>query len=224
MDQFDPQVGAVRGFANLTFLGVTTSGGEYTSQGESCASPSWRRPHNGNPPNMIDVVRSLFPDQTVLFIVERDVNRNVVVYTLDKTRANVHVFWVMIPSSAPFYTHDSAHTQEIDLGNIHTEDLTAIENRMAYGVTLQHNTASGDSLCMSVKAIGEERIFVNTYTGVASVVIAENALELRRVFISTEPRSWMPYPKTVEVHVEVAAPSGDSETDVVVMYHYAVST
>ena len=223
MEQFDPQVGAVRGFANLNFLGVTTSGGEYTALGEPCVSPSWRRPHNGNPPNMIDVVRSLFPDQSVLFIVERDVNRNVVVYTLDKTRANVRVYWLMIPSSAPFYTHDSPHTEEIDLGNIHTEDLTAIENRLAYGVTM-HSNAAPETLCVSVKAIGEERMFVDTYTGVASVVIAENQLELRRVFISTEPRSWMPYPKTVEVHVEVAAPSSEPEAaDVVVTYHYAVS-
>lgn len=218
MDPFDPQIGQVRGFANLSFLGVTTSGGEYNAVGEACASPAWRRPHNGNPPNMVDVVRALFPDQTILFLVERDINRNAVVYTLDKTRSKVVVYWLMIPSSAPFYTHDFPNSQEVDLGQIHTEDLTAIENRLAYGVVM-HQTGS-DQLCMSVKAIGEERIFIDTYTGVASIIIADNSMELRRVFISTEARSWMPYPKTVEVHVECATAA--QEESVTVTYHYAV--
>lgn len=217
MDAFDPQIGQVRGFANLTFLGVTTPSGEFGANGMACSAPSWRRPHNGNPTSMIDVVRSLFPEQTILFIIERDVNRNVVVYTLDKTRANVRVFWLMIPSTAPLYTHDAPLPSEIDLGSVHTEDLTAVENRLAYGVNVLND--GGDGLALAVKAIGEERVYVDTFSGVASVTIADTTMELRRVFISTEARSWMPYPKTVEVHVECAPPGSE---DLVVTYHYAV--
>ena len=52
----------------------------------------------------------------LLFLIERDINKNVVVYALDQ--GEVHVFWVMVP----------------DRGDMYTEELTTLEKMYAYGI------------------------------------------------------------------------------------------
>lgn len=204
-------------FSNLKWMGVTTGGKEYTAnprtrQLEQVECGPWRHASNGNPANLCGVIQSLLVDNHVLFVVERDVNRNVVVYSLEEGdgKKRVTPFWLMIP--APRST--------TDLGDVYTEDLTRVETNLAYGVQQRVNTDA--SITLSVRAINGLPIQVKpdkTGRYVAHMSMNGGEVVVKRFMIFTEPRRWSPWPKTVELHVETHTPDSVASP---IMYHFEV--
>lgn len=204
-------------FSNLKWMGVTMGGKEYTAnprtrQLELVECGPWRHASNGNPANVCSVIQSLVEDTHVLFVVERDVNRNVVVYSLEEGggKKTVTPFWLMIP--APRST--------TDLGDVYTEDLTCVETNLAYGVQQRVNTDA--SITLSVRAINGLPIQIKpdkTGSYAAHISMHGGELIVKRFMIFTEPRRWSPWPKTVELHVETHTPDSAASP---ITYHFEV--
>jgi len=214
------------GLASMTYLGVTSNGHEYPNP--SVPNSTWRKDGNQNPNNMFDIIRSLF-DDNVLFVIERDINRNVVVYKLNVRPdgsvdpANpIEVFWLMIPVAAPTGPEsddDSGDDEdededEVDLGDVYTEDLTQMERTLAYGV--QTEVRNGNRV-MFVKALRGEPITVKrTETGwKGCMTIAGVEMSIERILISTEPRAWGLWPTITEAHMHMRENNGRLN-----VYHY----
>lgn len=208
-------------FSKLKWLGVTSNGHEYVFNGkqleparENCGP--WRHGTNGNPAAMRDVVHTLLPDCHAAFVVERDVNRNVVVYAVNEasgrvdTTQPVSAFWLMIPAAV------SAD----DLGEVYTEDLTKVEQTLAYGVS-QHRVQPDGTLLVNVRALNGEPITLYKDATDASwrarVSMQGGVLNVHKFMIFTEARKWAPWPKTVELHVLGTAQGGTPVT-----YHFEV--
>lgn len=204
-------------FSKLKWLGVTTGNKEYRVNSQTrklelapeCGP--WRHASNGNPPNLSGVVQALLPDHHVLFVVERDINRNVVVYSLDEGESSKTVtpFWLMIP----------APRSSLDLGDVYTEDLTRVESNLAYGI--EQRAHADDSITLSVRAISGLPIQVKRDArGSYAAHMSMNGGEVlvKRFMIFTEPRRWAPWPRTVELHVEAQ----DPESSQSITYHFEV--
>lgn len=210
---------------NMVLLGVTMNGVDYvrntdTNQLLPTVQPPWRPARNGNPPDMLTVARALLESEPILFVVERDTNRNVVLYTLRDE--DVLPVWLMIPNPPVHYDSEmplDADT-EIDLGDVHTETLTPLEAAFGYGV--HRGVQRGANMTLFVQALKEQPIVVrkvdNEWHAFIQITADSAPLILRRIMIHTEPRPLAPWPKVVEIHLEVQQePNSDS-----IWYRYGV--
>lgn len=208
---------------SLTLLGVSVNGANFVQRNnrlEPDAHPAWHPISNGNPPNMLDVTRSLFEDngKRVLFIVERDTNRNVLMYSRDSERV-VEPLWLMIQGAPVHYNADEPFNDEaeIELGNIYTEDLTPLEASIGYGLRVDDSRQH-----VYMHALREQAIYVRQLEGEwhAMIEVTPNTppLFLRRITIITQPRPFAPWPRIVEVHVEVQ----QSLQGPLIVYRYGV--
>ena len=168
-------------------------------------SAPWRMCYNGNPRGMLEVVEQLLPDTNVLFIVQRDLNRNVVVYAYDEGRGTVRSFWLIVPANArrspPTLEEDlTDEEEEVDVGDAYVEELTSLEQTFAYGVTTH---ADGR---VSIKPLEGHilRIQKEGSKWVAFDEVKQKLCVVREVFVCTEPCSWRPWPTTTECHITYA--------------------
>lgn len=216
---------------SLKYLGNTFGGREFIFNPKSTdlngklvptESGPWRHSGNGNPRNMLEVVQSLLPDLNIVFLVERDFNRNIVLYCVNESspgvvdrRDPITVMWLMI-SAAPPVTADG----ELDLGDVYTEDLTTLERNLAYGVS-DTCVISDTHLTVRIRAVNGEDISIHysssEKTWEAGITMGKTYLYLDRFRIFTEPRKFAPWPKTVELHVDARLTAGNAIT-----YHYEV--
>lgn len=179
----------------------------------------WATTDNGNPANMLGFVRDIMgADDEVLFIVERDFNRNVVLYRptltysgdLDTTQI-VNAGWLMISDEADL---DDANVA-MDDDAISEEAMTSLEE-LGYGV----NVINGSNLCFAIRALPDVPLFlVQNAKGQwrARIEIKGQMWVLHRIFITTTPRSFG-FPKVSELHLEVC----DVDTDAIAQFFYAL--
>ena len=216
----------------MKYLGNTFSGRDFLYNAKSTdpltkLSPTetgpWRHGGNGNPRNMLDVVQSLLPDLNIVFLVERDFNRNIVLYCVNEIspgvvdRSNpITVMWLMI-AAPPSPTNNES---EVDLGDVYTEDLTTLERTLAYGVS-NVSVLNNTEFSVRIRAVNGEDITIkynskdNAWE--AFIVMQKTYMYLDRFRIFTEPRKFAPWPKTVELHVDARLMAGSAIT-----YHFAV--
>lgn len=200
---------------SLKWLGVTVGGKEYGVQDGALKlnHNPWRHGGNGNPPSMLDVVRSLLPHFHIVFLAERDINRNVAVYCVQESAPGVAdvnkpmmAFWLMIP-----------HPRDTnDLGDVYTEDLTTMEDSLAYG--LCNWRCSDNVITTHVRAVSGQSITVRHDGEKWQAMIEMNStpLVLHKFMIYTAPGKWTLWPRTHELHVE-AEKEGRG-----ISYHFAV--
>jgi hypothetical protein len=209
-------------FSKLKWLGVSSGGQEYVFNGKQLEGARdncgpWRHATNGNPLAMRDVVQTLLPDCHAAFVVERDLNRNVAVYAVNEVEGGeveathpMSTFWLMIPAAV----------STEDLGEVYTEDLTKVEQTLAYGVS-QHRIDPDGTLTVNVRALNGEPITVYRDATDASwrarVNVQGGTLNVHKFMIFTEPRRWAPWPKTVELHVH-----GTTQGGTPITYHFEV--
>jgi hypothetical protein len=213
--------------ASLVLKGVTFNHTRYVVSPDKGLKPlalptdaaPWRMCYNGNPRGMWQYVKSSLPPETnVLFIVQRDVNRNVVVYAYSEAERRVHAFWFMVPASArrspARYDEDKEEDEEVDVGEAYAEGLTLVEETMAYGVS---PTVDG---AFTVKALeGRQlRVVKEGDEWVATCTAEGRHVVLRDVFICTEASSWRPWPTTTECHLTCS----EDATKPTLTYHYSV--
>ena len=212
----------------MVFLGLRTADNVFVTRGngsnELISEPHqgpvpWRRKQNGNPSNVFARVKDVLQDSVnVLFIVERDLNRNVVVYAVDTESPLIvpppiqtHVFWLMIPASSPRDDEDTSDSDSdsdsragSNLGDVYTEDLTMVERRYAYGLTSRNITYTEEEIF--IKALDKQPIRVRMHADGsyhATIQIGGVDMILNRIFICTEPGTLLLWPKTTEVQLEV---------------------
>jgi hypothetical protein len=200
-------------------------------------SVPWAMESNGNPHSlMFKTIKELLYDTVhVLFIIERDTNKNVVVYGLNKdSDGNVLlttvVFWVMIPVEAKREEEEDEDEevdlgnegdQEVDLGNVYTEDLTFFENNYAYGIKSRSLESDGEEEHIYVKALEGQLITVKQDMDgeyYAMIHLNGSTRLLNRIFICTEPRL-LGLCRTTEVHVDVRDAWHDDD---VVTYYFKI--
>ena len=182
---------------------------------------SWSTNDNGNPANMLRFVRDLMgEDDDILFTIERDINRNVVVYRpsltprgeLD-TSSLAKGSWLLVP-------------EEVDLDNttvemveeeLVEEEFTALE-QMGYGVDMVHQ----DDLCFAVRALPDNHLHLfQTPAGKwrARLLVEGKLWTLQRILLHTTPRALGLFPAVSELHVEVE----DAATGAVAQFYYAAN-
>lgn len=103
----------------------------------------------------------------LLLLIERDINKNVVVYALDQ--GEVHVFWVMIPAGADMYT----------------EELTTLEKMYAYGI----REVTPDNY-LYIEALPQEPLRIHPENGrfVVSLMVNGRETVVRRISLVTDGR------------------------------------
>jgi hypothetical protein len=216
----------------MVFLGLQTADEVFVTRGDGSSEllpephqgpVPWRQKQNGNPSNLYSSVKEVLRAVNVLFIVERDLNRNVVVYAVDTESpliipppVQTQVFWLMIPAAArsvPIRGESDDDSSDSDsdgdppgasnLGEVYTEDLTMVERRYAYGLTTRNITYTEEEIF--IKALDKQPIRVRMHADgsyYATIQIGGTDMVLNRIFICTEPGALL-WPKTTEVHLEV---------------------
>lgn len=130
-----------------------------------------------------------------LFVVERSVNANVVVYEADRAPGGV------VDPKRPVRGHWVMWAEDG-----HREELNAIERRLAYGVDVL-GTGAGGGVEIAVRALRERPIEVRTgeECPTARMPIAGRPAVLRRVFVQIARGGFfLPKVAYVELHGEDA--------------------
>lgn len=138
------------------------------------------------------VQRAFAHNMRVLFVIERDINSNVVVYGLPGPglAPPTRVFWLMAATAA---------------APTHTEELTLLERKYAYGI--ETVSASSAAEVLRVKALGDDDVItVRPHADdgeyYAMLRMFGRDVILRRIYICTEPGLLFGH-TTTEMHVEV---------------------
>lgn len=208
-------------FANMQLMGLTRNNVNFINDGINFSQlndneyPPWQLENNGNQrEGLFQKVKQLLQGtMEVCFIIERDTNRNVVVYALPKDengepRFPLQVFWLMIPSNAASTDTFTQYTKE---------DLTTIEKRLAYGIVNSNVSFFGDLEEVNIKALENQIINIvrpnvdgpNVQAGsagycYATVDINGERLILERIYICTKSSLLLGFGfKATELHVEV---------------------
>ena len=199
--------GVSYGLSEMNFLGVSCNNHEYPYGNTA----NWRRDSNGNSEDVLHVVKELFPDDEILFVIERDFNRNILVYKtafdendeLDLSKI-VDVFWLMV----------DAPVSPTNLGRVHIEELSILERSLAYGVE-----ANKDEIgyYIKIRALNEPiRVFYEADELHAGLAVKGNMMTLERVMIYTTPRA-LCWPLTTQLDFNFM----DGETKSKCTYHYS---
>jgi len=202
-------VSALKGGLNaLMKLGCTHVDGVSTRT----TSRSWSMNDNGNPSHMLQFVRDFISDD-VLFTIERDFNRNVILMSpsLDATGNlnTVKASWFMVPSDVDIECEETH-------GSLYEEELTKLEY-MGYGVT--NVVPNTPSFCVAALPDTPLNLVRDPVTQKWRVCITiENVTwMLQRILLYTKPRALGMFPSVTELHLEVADASG-----AVAQFYYAV--
>lgn len=169
----------------------------------------WKTGGNGNPDSMLDTVRGYLGTQdSTLFIIERDVNRNVCHYQVNLTASGgvdpvtpVAVEWFMVAEDTDT---DNLDPFEYDMGGespVHTEQLNMIE-RTVYGVGAPSPTQ------FTVNALRGEMFNLRRRGDGWCACVTIDGVEwvLHRVMLHTS--IGFTGPRVDEVHLDVESPSG----------------
>lgn len=193
------------GLSSLTYLGCVDPQGDVHYATDRC----WSTDENGNPENILDITRGVMgANDTLMFIIERDVNRNVCHYTanLDDSGALVHEnpvapSWLIVPAGIDMH---NMSIQEVE-DDLTEEGLTTMET-YAYGTKnlkngrFMVNALKGEQLSMFQDQEGNYR---------TSIVIQGMHWVLRRIMIHTKPVMLGLYPSVSEIHLDVESRQGD---------------
>jgi hypothetical protein len=205
MNFFTPHTG---GLSSLELLGHTDERGATVQTGRR-----WASDDNGNPEDMAYFVKSFLGTQdTTLFIVERNINRNVCHYQANLNsdgetlyvHAPVKPSWLMIGAELEL---DSMTEQDVDEGVLYEEPLSGVEP-MVYGMTFL------DSTHFELKAIPGET-FTLEQNPVDScwralLTIQGHAWVVERIYLHTT-KSALGFPSVQEVHIDVTHPDKDAD-------------
>jgi hypothetical protein len=194
------------GIATLTRLGSVDAYGNVTQVG----TREWSNEENGNPDEMVEFVRNVLGEQsTILFIIERNINRNVCYYQFDPETNKVVPTWLMIP--------DDLDLKDMSIEDVDTrltqEDLSMFETR-GYGVSVVDDTH------FIVRALGDEVLTIHhdeDGNARATIVIDNKHWILRRIMVQTKPIRILGVPTVTELHIEV-----EDELNRVNQFFYAV--
>lgn len=196
----------VRHVNDLILLGHTTPDGGCTRT----TSRSWCTCDNGNPVDMLTFIRDFIgKDETVLFILERDVNRNVVLYRFDEDTMSVDASWLLIPEDADLTQTTIAMVDE----ELVQEDLSSVEQHI-YGT----GALNAADMRFNLAALVDMPLHVR-----------QNAMGQWRVYIELEAREWILQrinvhtdkglvPVVTEIHFDVEDTAGRS-----LQFYYAIS-
>ena len=227
---------SVSGFSAMTFLGSTNFAGifEGTESNRNILMNG-----NRNPFNMLNKVRSLLGND-VVFIIERNFNRNVVVYKIRRmtngqidTENPLEVFWLIVSETGNTETSsgsefvesgdDSDNSEDDDsinilFSNYQTEELTQIEQTMAYGVT--NTPVVLGEFRVSIRALNGQFIYIRenpnglwsgsifwepvSLTAGVGLLPPMERLTLERIMACTVKRQWL-WPTVVQLHVQTKA-------------------
>jgi len=204
---FTPHSG---GLGSLHLMGYTDEHGA-TIQTDS--DKRWAADDNGNLDDMPYFVESYLGTQdSTLFIVERNTNRNVCHYqvnhahdgeTLD-AHCPVNPSWLMIGGDVDL---SNMSTDDIEDGIIYEEELSGIEP-MVYGLNFL------DTTHFQLKAIpGETFILEQNPAGNkwrATLMIRGEPWVVNRIYLHTAP-SLMGFPVVEEIHIDVTHPDKKSD-------------
>jgi hypothetical protein len=155
---------------------------------------AWSDEDNDNPDDMVEFTRNVLgePD-TILFIIERNLNRNVCYYQLDTDTKQVTPAWLMIPHGLDL---SNLSIDEVD-NQVTEEGLTMLETR-AYGV----DTIDDDHFTMRALKGEVFTIHRDGDTARATIVIDHKTWVVRRIMIHSNP-NMLGIPIVKEVHLEV---------------------
>jgi len=183
------------GEGNKNVLFVAADGGGVLVPAAAAGSPlPWRT--GGGDDALHCVQRAFEHDVRVLFVIERDINSNVVVYGLPGPglAPPTRVFWLMAATA-------TAPT--------HTEELTLLERRYAYGIETVSSSSSSPTATevLRVKALGDDdlitvRPHADDGEYYAMLRLFGRDVILRRIYVCTEPGLLFGH-TTTEMHVEV---------------------
>ena len=231
------------GFEKITLIGTTNFAGIY----EGVAHDSLM-PLNRNPSSMLRRVKTMLGND-VVFIIERNFNRNVVVYKMRRTANGliksdnpIDVFWLIIPDDSDNQKNNStsnsdsdsefaSHSTEEEDGNdainneyghasyhhsVRTEELTKIEQNLAYGATCASAKGRNGEFVASIRALHGEPLYLHqdaTQQWVASIIWTNpttspsvaQMLTLERITACTVSRPWGLWPTVVQLHVQTKA-------------------
>jgi hypothetical protein len=195
------------GLNSLHKLGSTDVNGVSRRTG----SRSWSVADNGNPDDMVTFVRNFMgQDDDVLFIVERDFNRNVVIYrpcfVHDGTELNTSKVaggsWLIVPDDVDL---DNMTEEVVD--DLVEEDLTKLEH-LGYGV--KKMSGGEGELKFSIAALPDTPLTLFKHVDEegsevwrVSIEIEEHRWIVRRIMLHTKPRALGLFPSVTEVHLEV---------------------
>jgi len=182
-------------------------------------SRSWCTNDNGNPANMLTFVRNLMgQDDDVLFIVERDINRNVVFYRPALTSTGeldtslvAGGSWLIVADEADL---DNTTEEMVD-EQLVEEELTRLE-RLGYGV----KRVSGPELIFSIAALPDTplTLFQNEEGAWRVwVEIEGDKWIVQRIMLHTQARMLGMFPQVTEVHFDVESTCG-----LVAQFYFAV--
>lgn len=178
------------GIESLTRLGDVDAYGNATQLGDR----EWSNEDSGNPGDMVEFVRNVLGDPNILFIIERNLNRNVCYYQLDPETNTVFPAWLMIP---PELDIEDMSIDEVD-NELSEEGLSMLEKR-AYGV--DHI----DATHFTMRALKGEVFTIHRDAGGAraSIKIEGKQWVVRRFMIHTKPSRVFGIPTVAEIHIEV---------------------
>lgn len=200
------------GLASLELLGHTDEHG----RSEQLGDRRWSLDDNGNPDDMEYLVKSILGTQdTTLFIIERDTNRNVCHYQVNLTPSGepyangaVKPSWCMITKDADL---DDMSIEDVS-GNdvIYEEALSGIEP-MVYGVAMI------DSTHFQIHALKGETFTLErdpvTDTWRALLTIEGRPWVVKRIYLHTKSATAMGdmFPRVSEIHVVVQYVDSDKK-------------
>ena len=186
------------GLAALERLGsIDSSGSVHRVPG----ARAWSTADNGNPDNMLEFVRDVLGEHdTVMFTIERDLNRNVMIYrpNFEGDAAPARPGWLMVPADADL---DNTTIDMVD-NQLKEEDITGIE-QLGYGVK-----SSGPS-SFSIRALPDTVVHMfetDDQQWRVRVEVDGTLRVLQRIVLFVTTRFGLPGVR--EVHVEVEDDAG----------------
>lgn len=203
------------GLSALVQLGSTDADGVSKRRTDR----SWCTCDNGNPAHMLDFIRDFMgAEDNILFILERDFNRNVVVYRplLNDAGAVVQdllagATWLLVPPDADL---DQTTISMVD-ENLIEEDLSTLE-KCAYAVSV----VNADANTFAVAALPDTPlVLTQTADGkwCARIEIESQWWTLQRIFVHTTPAVFNLFPKVSEIHLDVRQDDGRTA-----QFYYAI--
>jgi hypothetical protein len=231
------------GLNSMHLMGVTDADGVFRGNRE--AAETLRRESNGNPMNMLDAVRRILGDD-VLFVIQRSVNRNVVVYRLKRDAGEqvdpadpVEVFWLMIPASTQISTtgNGSSGSEDEDDDSDGSEDgaaaATATESDAptSSGMYTEQLTRVESTLAygvtvllpeeksvirINIRALRGEPIHISSTEKAGYIAHHNRPFVVHNIMAYTEDR-WGLWPTVTQTHVSGTTLQGDAS-----ILHYRV--
>jgi len=188
------------GLSALNYLGCVDTEGEIHYETDR----QWAVADNGNPENILEITRGVLGENdTLMFIIERDFNRNVCYYKANTDaggREQVLPNWLIIPRDIDMHNLSIEEVED----ELKEENLTMVET-YAYG------TKNIDTNQFMVNALKGEQLSIfkddeGNYR--ASIFIRGTPWVLNRIMIHTKSVAMGLYPAVSEIHLDVETLGG----------------